>query len=130
MSTTRKIPSPEPNIETKEYWAAAQEGKLLLKRCTGCGEHFHYPRAICPFCDNGETEWTEAKGTGKIYTFSVMRRVPAPYCIAFVTLDEGVTMMSNIVDCDFDAVRIGDRVQVTFRPSDNGQAVPMFTPRG
>lgn len=128
MSTTRKIPSPEPNIETNDYWAAAQEGKLLIKRCAGCGEHFHYPRAICPFCDSDRTDWTQAKGTGKIYTFSVMRRVPVPYCIAFVTLDEGVTMMTNIVDCDFDAVRIGDPVRATFRPSENGQHVPMFAP--
>ena len=55
-----------------------------------------------------------------------MRRAQPPYCIAFVTLDEGVTMMTNIVDCDFDQVRIGDAVRVSFQPSDSGQMVPMF----
>ena len=70
----------------------------------------------------------EAKGTGTIYTFSVTRRgAGAPYCIAYVTLDEGPTMMTNIVDTDLDAVRIGQRVRVVFRPSENGTAIPMFT---
>ena len=51
-----------------------------------------------------------------------------PYCIAYVTLDEGVSMLTNIVDCDLDTVKIGMRVKVTFKPSDGGPPVPMFTP--
>ena len=57
-----------------------------------------------------------------------MRRVPVPYALAYVTLDEGVTMMTNIVDCDLDAIRIGQRVRVAFKPSEGGPPVPMFTP--
>jgi uncharacterized OB-fold protein len=57
-----------------------------------------------------------------------MRRVPAPYAIAYVTLEEGVTMMTNIVDCDLDALRIGQPVTVVFKPTDGGPPVPMFTP--
>lgn len=129
MSTMRRIPSPEPNAETRPYWDAAKEGRLLLKRCTACGEPFHYPRENCPFCDSGETVWSEANGDGTVYSYSVMRRAEPPYCIAFVTLAEGVTMMSNIVDCDLDAVRIGDDVKVVFKPSADGQPVPMFTKR-
>ncbi len=125
----RKIPSPEPNTETRPYWDAAKEGRLLVKRCTACGEPFHYPREICPFCDSSETVWSEAKGDGTVYSYSIMRRAEPPYCIAFVTLAEGITMMSNIVDCDIDAVRIGDPVKVVFKPSADGQPVPMFTKR-
>jgi uncharacterized OB-fold protein len=58
----------------------------------------------------------------------VMRRAPVPYAIAYVTLDEGVTMMTNIVECDFDALRIGQPVTVVFQPSDGGPPVPMFKP--
>ena len=50
-----------------------------------------------------------------------------PYAIAYVTLAEGPTMMSNIVDCDLDAIRIGQRVRLVFKPAENGQPVPMFT---
>ncbi len=67
-------------------------------------------------------------GRGTIYSYSVMRRAPVPYAIAYVTLEEGVTMMTNIVDCDFDALRIGQPVRVVFKPTDGGPPVPMFTP--
>ena len=59
-----------------------------------------------------------------------MRRVAAPYAIAYVTLDEGVTLMTNIVDCDFDRIAIGQEVEVTFRTTAGGHALPVFRPRG
>jgi uncharacterized OB-fold protein len=70
----------------------------------------------------------QASGRGVVYSYSVMRRVPVPYALAYVTLDEGVTMMTNIVDCDLDAIRIGQRVRLVFKPTDGGPPVPMFTP--
>ncbi len=126
----RRIPPPDVTPDTRPYWDAAAAGRLLLKRCRACGEPHHYPRALCPFCGSDDTEWGEASGRGRIYSFSVMRRTPQPYAIAYVTLDEGVTMMTNIVDCDLDALRIGQAVRVVFRPSDGGPPVPMFTPAG
>jgi uncharacterized OB-fold protein len=57
-----------------------------------------------------------------------MRRVPVPYALAYVTLEEGVTMMTNIVDCDLNAIRIGQAVKVVFKPTDGGPPVPMFGP--
>jgi uncharacterized OB-fold protein len=57
-----------------------------------------------------------------------MRRVPVPYALAYVTLDEGVTMMTNIVDCDLDKIKIGQAVRLVFKPSEGGPPVPMFTP--
>lgn len=124
----RKIPAPPVYPETQAFWEAAARGVLLLKRCADCAEHHHYPRSMCPFCSGQRTEWREAAGTGTIYSYSVMRRAEAPYVIAYVTLDEGVTMMTNIVGCDPDAVRIGQRVRVRFVPSDGGPPVPMFAP--
>ena len=124
----RTFPAPPVNPETKPFWDGAAAGKLMLKRCRACGQPHHYPRAMCPFCFSDQTEWTQASGRGVIYSFSVMRRVPAPFALAYVTLDEGVTMMTNIVDCDLDAIRIGQRVQVIFKPTDAGPPVPTFTP--
>jgi uncharacterized OB-fold protein len=124
----RKIPAPQPNPETQPYWDAAAEGRLLIKRCAACGEAHFYPRAVCPFCFSDKTEWQPASGNGTIYTYSVMRRAPVPYAIAYVMLAEGPTMMTNIVDCDLDAIRIGQAVRVTFKPSDGGPPVPMFAP--
>ena len=74
-------------------------------------------------------EWEEAGGGGEVYSYSVLRRgAPVPYCIAYVRLDEGLLVMTNIVDCDLDEIRIGQRVRVVFKRSTSGTAVPMFTP--
>ena len=127
MAQERKIIAPLPFPETEPYWEAARQGKLLLKHCAGCGAYHFYPRVLCPFCFSEQTEWREASGTGTIYSFSIMRRAEVPYAIAYITLAEGPTMMSNIVDCDLDAIRIGQRVRLVFKPADNGQQVPMFT---
>lgn len=116
------------NPENRAFFDAAREGRLLLGRCTACGELHYYPRAVCPFCASERTDWVEAKGRGRIYSFSVMRRVASPYAIAYVTLEEGVTMLTNLVDCDFERLRIGDAVRVVFKPAEGGQTIPMFTP--
>ncbi len=124
----RKIPAPPVSPETQPFWNAAAEGRLLIKWCRSCDQAHYYPRSICPFCFGDTTEWREASGRGTIYSYSIMRRVPVPYAIAYVTLEEGVTMMTNIVDCDLDAIRIGQQVQVVFRPTEGGPPVPMFAP--
>ena len=124
----RSYPDPSVTVETKPFWDGTAAGKLLLKRCRDCGESHYYPRAICPFCFSAETEWYEASGRGRIYTYSVMRRAPVPYAIAFVTLAEGVSMMTNIVDCDLDALAIDQEVQLAFRETEGGFALPVFAP--
>ncbi len=118
----RKIRDPNLNPSDEPYFKAAGEGKLMLKKCKGCGKVHHYPRAICPFCFSQNLEWQQAKGTGEIYTFSVTRRsTPTPYAIGYVTLNEGPKLMTNIVNC-------GMKVKVCFVKSENETAVPMFEP--
>ena len=124
----RKIPAPKVLPETLPYWQAADAGRLLVKRCNSCGQVHHYPRDICPFCLSADTVWQESPGTGVVYSFSTMGQGDAAYTMAYVTLDEGVTVMSNLVDCDPTQVRIGQKVRVVFTPTEGGHAVPMFTP--
>ena len=121
------LPAPAISAEVAHYWAAAGAGKLAIRTCNSCGELHHYPRAICPFCHSDQLDWREAAGTGTIYSFSVMRRAATPYAIAYVKLDEGVTMLTHIVCVDFDAIRIGQRVTVDFAPTEgDGPKVPVF----
>ena len=123
----RKIPAPKCNDGDEVYFNAATEGKLFVKQCADCGEYHHYPRALCPFCFSDKTEWKESKGTGTIYSYSITRTSgPVPYAIAYVTLDEGPTMLTNIVDCDLDTIRCGQRVNVTFKQSEDGPSIPVF----
>jgi uncharacterized OB-fold protein len=125
---TRTIPSPVVTTEAQTFWNAARENRFMVPICSACGKAHWYPRAICPFCASDKMEWREGSGRGTIYTFSIMRRVKEPYVIAYVTLDEGPTMLTNIVDCDFEALRIGQAVGVIFKETENGPPVPMFKP--
>ena len=125
----RKLPAPAVSPETEAYWDAASKGKLLVKKCTACGQAHHYPREICPFCFSDETVWEESPGEGVIYTYSVMYRSPTgPYAIGYVTLNEGPSVLTNFVDCDLKALAIGQKVKVRFQPTDGGPPAPMFTP--
>lgn len=126
----RSMPAPHLQPGDEPFFEAAAEGRLLIKRCADCNQVHFYPRALCPFCMSERTEWLETRGEGEIYTYTVTRRVgPVPYVLAYVTLDEGVTMMTNLVDCDFDSLRIGQRVRVVFKPTtEDGPKVPCFTP--
>ena len=125
---TRRIASPVVTAETQAFWNAAREGRFMIPLCAACGKAHWYPRAICPFCSSDKVQWRAASGKGTIYTFSVMRRVKEPYVIAHVTLAEGPTMLTNIIDCDFDQLRIGQPVAVVFQATENGPPVPMFKP--
>ncbi len=124
----RRYPEPVVTPETGEFWQAAKEGRLLIKCCRACARFHWYPRAVCPHCMSGETEWVEAKGDGTIYSFSVMERAEVPYAIAYVELAEGVRMMTNIVDCPFAGIRIGQAVRVRFAPTEGGGRLPVFAP--
>lgn len=127
----RTIPAPTEYPEHAPLWQAAREGRLLVRRCKSCAVAHWYPRPLCPLCGSASTDWEPSQGRGTIYSVSVTRRgVPVPYAIAYVTLDEGPTMLTNLVDCDLDALAIGQRVRVVFKPSDGGAPVPMFTPEG
>jgi uncharacterized protein len=129
------LPAPRVLPEVATYWEAASAGRLLVKRCSDCHEVHFYPRDICPHCLSERTEWLEASGLGTVYSFSTMKRPGPegkPYTLAYVTLDEGVTMMTNLVEVDLSNVKIGSRVRVLFNPSQNrdgsaGPLVPVFT---
>ena len=128
MSQDRPLGASITDASTEPFWAAAKEGVLKFRRCTACAKPNWYPRAVCPYCF-GDTEWEASKGTGEIYSVSVTRRAgPIPYAIAYVRLDEGVTMLTNITDCDLDALKIGQRVKLVFKPTEDGNHLPMFTP--
>lgn len=128
-SPARKIPAPLINPENQPYFDATARGELLLGRCDACSEPHFYPRVLCPHCFSDRVRWQAAKGSGVIYSYSTLHRgVPEPYTIAYVTLDEGVTMMTNLVDCDPAQLAIGQRVRVVFKEAEGGVKVPMFTP--
>tara|TARA_R110002167_G_scaffold59894_5_gene169655 strand:- start:1439 stop:1831 length:393 start_codon:yes stop_codon:yes gene_type:complete len=124
----RTYPAPSTNVENERYYQAAAEGKLLIGKCKACNEVHHYPRAICPACMSTDVDWVPVSGKGTVYSFSVMRRAPVPYAIAYIRLDEGVTVITNIVDCELDEIAVGQAMQLTFGETEDGHKLPLFTP--
>ena len=126
-------PLPVVDPESAPYWAALKERRLILKHCRDCGRHHFYPRALCPHCHSDALEWSDARGTGSIYSYTVARRpagpafkADAPYVVAVVELDEGARMMTNIVTNDVESVRIGQRVAVAFEAVTDEITLPKF----
>ena len=120
---------PNWNPEIEPVARAAAEGRLLLKVCRDCRASHYYPRTICPFCFSANTDWQVSSGLGSIYSFSIQRRVEVPFVMAYVTLDEGPTLMTWIIDTPaLEAVSIGQRVELVFRSVESGALVPMFRP--
>ncbi|MGB6106124.1 MAG: OB-fold domain-containing protein [Pusillimonas sp.] len=114
--------------EVMHYLQAAQRGQLLVGYCAACQRHHHYPRPQCPHCFSPEATTRPSSGEATLYSFSVMRRSAQPYVIAFVRLSEGPTVMTNIVNCDIDAVHIGMPVRLVVPNPDDEWPLLMFEP--
>jgi uncharacterized OB-fold protein len=123
---------------TRPFWEAAAEDRLVAPRCTSCGTFRLPPSPFCFACRHREVEWVELPGTGTVYTFTVVRHPlhpdlgpVCPYVSGVVELDgtqgAGARMVVNIVDCDPDTLRIGDRVEITWEHLDD-VSVPRFRP--
>lgn len=115
--------------ETQAFWLASAQGRFVLPRCLACARLHWHPRAFCPFCHGDALEWIDASGTGEVYSFSILRRAEAAHVLAYVKLDEGPILMTNIVELDdAAALRIGQRVEVVFRGTAQGRMAPVFRP--
>lgn len=117
-----------------DWIEAAGEQRLLVQRCRSCGQHQHYPRALCTACHGIDLEMVEASGRGVVHSFTVIHRAPrpdieVPYVVAIVELEEGVRMLSHVVDCGVDEVRCDQPVSVRWRPGTDGRTLPVFAPR-
>jgi uncharacterized OB-fold protein len=127
-------PAPPVNAETKEFWAATADGRLLVKRCLDCDGLIWYPRAICPGCSSLRTEWLEVSGRGSIYSYTVNHRGEGayqglpPFVLAYVELDEGPRLMTNIVQAGEEDLQVGHPVEVVFHDTGDGSALPRFRP--
>jgi uncharacterized protein len=142
----------EPPVgdESRPYWEATREGRLLVQWCTACDRGIFYPRALCPYCAGasrptgaagpaGTLEWREASGRATVHAAVVEHRPEAagvsfsggePYCIALIDLEEGVRMMTNIVGCPPDDVHSGMAVTVSWQPLSDGRQLALFRPAG
>jgi uncharacterized OB-fold protein len=135
MTDVQPLMLPLETNDARGYWDGCRSEKLLVQRCQACGQVQFYPRSICTTCGSQELELIESSGRGVVFTFSVCHRpaTPAyadrlPYVVALVDIEEGVRLMTNILDCDVDQVRIGMNVEVCFETLADDVVVPQFRP--
>lgn len=137
MSGTPARNVPVASGVSAEYWAACSRHELLIQRCADCGTRQFYPRLVCTSCSGRSLQWVRASGRGTLRTFTIVRRPlsrayasQVPYVVALVQLDEGPTMMSTVVGCGAEEVRIGMSLEVVFDDWPEGVTVPQFRPAG
>lgn len=128
-------PAPEGGYETSAFWTATAEQSLLVGHC-GCCQQWSWPptRSFCPHCGHRGIDLVPSSGRGGVYSYTLVHRSvgtysdAVPYYLAYVLLDEGVTMMSNLVGVDEIEVAVNMRVRVVFEPTASKAMLPRFRP--
>jgi uncharacterized OB-fold protein len=128
---------PTIDDETRPWWDAARQERFLIARCTACGAAHHYPRPFCPSCWSEEVTWEDASGRATLYTWSTVFVNDAPpfsdrlpYVAAVVDLAEGPRVMTNVVGCAPEDLRVGMELQVTYVEATPEITIPVWTPVG
>lgn len=111
---------------TAEFWAAADQGVLVRPVCSDCGRNFFTPQVACPRCLSENWSYRPSNGRGSVYSVTVVHKAPSPefevpYLLAVVDLDEGWSMLANLLD----DVAIGGPVEVAWIDR-GGRRLPAF----
>ncbi|KUI22490.1 DNA-binding protein [Mycobacterium sp. GA-1285] len=125
---------PTIDSDSEAWWAAVQDGRLMLNGCGSCGRSSLYVRPFCPHCWSEDVILVPASGRSRLYTWSVVHQNAAPfdtrlpYIVAMVDLAEGPRLMTELVDCPVESLRAGMELELDFREADDGFVVPIFRP--
>ncbi|HVH07764.1 MAG TPA: OB-fold domain-containing protein, partial [Myxococcota bacterium] len=119
------------------FWRElARTGELRFERCTACGTFRHPPRELCGRCGSAAVEWAASAGRGAIATWLVAHQAfhPAfqaevPYVVAVTALDEGVRLVSGVIDLPRERLRIGFPVEVVLQTAGSDHILPYVRPR-
>ncbi|HEY2988134.1 MAG TPA: OB-fold domain-containing protein [Candidatus Binatia bacterium] len=137
----KNIPKPLPEITsvTRPFWIATAEGTLVMQRCKDCRSWVWCPRPACVECGSEKLAWIPLSGRGQVFAFTVIREVVGralrgfagdiPYVTAWIDLEEGPRICSNIVGCPIEKVSIGMAVEAVFEKAAEGILLPKFRPR-
>ncbi|MFZ0887620.1 MAG: Zn-ribbon domain-containing OB-fold protein [Candidatus Binataceae bacterium] len=130
-----KKPLPHLDEENRPWWEALKRHELYLQKCRDCGAMRYYPRAQCPDCLSPRIEWVKSSGRATVYTFTVTYQNQAPgfresipYIMAYVELEEGLKVLTNIIDCRPEQVKIGMPVEVVYEDITDEVTLAKFRP--
>jgi uncharacterized OB-fold protein len=122
-------------LEAKPFWANLREHRLTAQRCKGCGKFFTFPpQGSCPHCLSSDYDWVALSGKGRVYSFVTYHRAwhPAyqdkiPYNVSLIDLDGGPRLVSNVVGCKHDEVKVGMPVEIVYDDREE-YTLPQFRP--
>ena len=126
---------PKASDEATTFWDATREQRFVLPWCTACDTGIWYPRLVCPGCLGTAIEWREISGAATVYACSIHWKPgtgrtadEGPYVVALVDLEEGVRMMTNVVECPPTDVEVGMPARLAWEPLSDGRHLPVFRP--
>lgn len=124
-------PVPLPTSLSAPFWEATRRGQLMIPHCARCDRWFFTPELACPGCLERDWTYREVRGTGTVYSVTVVHRAPSPgfdppFALAIIELDEGAMMLSHVVGVPPEEVRIGQRVRVRMRELTAQITLPEF----
>lgn len=135
MSDAPRKNLPQITPETAEYWAGCKRHELLIQRCIDCDATQFYPRSLCTQCSGRNLQWVRTSGRATLVTFTIVHRAVSqaytgevPYVVALVRLEEGPTMMTNVVSYAAVKLQIGMSLVVVFDDWTDEVTVPKFRP--
>lgn len=135
------VETPRPDCEPweREFWRRCSERSLRFQSCARCGVIRHPPMPVCASCRSTDEAWLEAQGDPELYTYTVIHHAShpalsrvAPYNVALVIFPDmqGVRLVTNIVDCRNEDLRIGMKLTLVWEEVSSMGALPRFRPRG
>ena len=113
--------------ENQVFWDKAKAGQFSMPRCQSCGKQHWFPRAFCPLCFSDDVVWEDSAGTGTLHTYSHLKGPDGERVIAYVQLDDGPLMLSELVEVRGE-LAIGQAVQVTLVEVAPDLRIPKFKP--
>jgi uncharacterized OB-fold protein len=129
----RPLPALEPRTEA--FWRACRAGRLEFTRCVPCGYLIHPSRPICPKCRGRALDTATVSGRARLHSYTVNHKEwypgqPVPYVIGLVELVEqsGLRLMTNVVNCPIEHIRIDMPLRVLFENLSDEVALPLFEP--
>jgi len=128
------IPAPTVHQDNEAFWEGVKNRKLVFQQCKSCGRWLHPPRPMCPGCRSLEMEWVPSTGKGTVYSWVTYHEADhpgfkTPYAVVLVELEEGVRLVSNLVDTAPEDVKIGMEVEVVFDEAAEEILLPKFKKR-
>ncbi|MCH9691588.1 MAG: OB-fold domain-containing protein [Gammaproteobacteria bacterium] len=126
-------PDPIPKIDSVFFWQALEDEVLMAQQCGDCSIFLHPPRPMCPNCNSLNQQKVPLSGRGRLYSWCMPQhpKIPMfhyPLITALIDLEEGIRILSNLIECDTNQITTGMALEVCFAPTKGGKKVHQFRP--